>query len=191
MNNDNKQNNMDYYEETVKVDKVYEGNIIDVEYITVKLPNGKIATRDVVRHPGASVIIPLTDDGYLYLVEQYRKPNDVVLLELPAGKLDKGEDPYVCAERELKEETGLEAREIKKVFSFNTTPGFSDEIIHMYIARGLEQKDANPDEDEFLSCRKYSIKELKNMVMCNTITDGKTIIGILIADRVYSNDLQI
>src|SRR5690554_1384709 len=97
---------MNYEEKTVKVDRKYTGNIINVDRVTVELPNGKEATRDIVRHPGASVVVPITDDGELLLVEQFRKPCEMISLEIPAGKLDDGEDPEVCAIRELREETG-------------------------------------------------------------------------------------
>ncbi len=175
---------MNYTEKTVLTEVKYEGNIIDVERITVELPNGKIATRDVVRHVGAAVVIPIDEDGNIYVVEQYRKPFDEVLLELPAGKLDSpDEDPALCAERELKEETGLTAEKIEKVAAIYTTPGFSDEIIHMYMATGLKQGASCTDEDEFLSCKKFQLKELVQMVINNKIKDSKTIIGILYADR--------
>ena len=115
---------MDYMEKTIRVDRKYTGNIINVDRVTVELPNGKEATRDIVRHPGASVVIPITEDGDLLLVEQFRKPCEMVSLELPAGKLDAGEAPEVCAERELREETGYIAGSIRKVIEIHSTPGF-------------------------------------------------------------------
>lgn len=179
---------MDYNEKTIKIDKKYDGNIINVENITVELPNGKVSTRDVVRHIGAAVVLPVGQNGEIYLVEQFRKPFDEVLLELPAGKLDrKDEDPKECAIRELKEETGLEADKMEKIITLYTTPGFSDEIIHLYLATGLKQGEACTDEDEFLTCKKYSLDELVKMVLDQEIKDAKTIVGVLYA----ANQLRI
>lgn len=174
---------MDYFEKTLSVEKVYNGNIINVEKITIELPNGKIATRDVVRHPGAAVVVPLDSEGYVYMVRQYRKPLEKESLEFPAGKLDKGEAPLNCAIRELREETGLNAEEMKFMVSIDSTPGFSDEILHMYIATGLTAGETCPDEDELVSTEKHKVSELVSMVMKGEITDAKTIIGILIADK--------
>lgn len=119
---------MNYYEKTIKEERKYTGNIINVDKVTVVLPNGKESTRDVVRHPGASVIVPITNDGKIIMVEQYRKPCEMISLELPAGKLDAGEPPEECAKRELHEETGYIAGKLTKVLSIHTTPGFSDEV---------------------------------------------------------------
>ena len=174
---------MKYFEKTINSERKYTGNIINVEYLTVELPNGKIATRDVVRHSGASVVIPVTDDGYIYLVEQFRAPCNESLLEFPAGKLDKGEAPENCAIRELKEETGLVAENIRKLYSTYTTPGFSDEVLHIFLATGLKETEACPDEDEFLSVKKLSINDAIKMVFNGEITDSKTIIGVLTAER--------
>lgn len=177
---------MDYEEKTISKQKVFEGNIIDVESWKVTLPNGKEATRDVVIHPGASVVIPVTDDGQIYMVRQFRKPIDKECLELPAGKLDKGEDPLECAKRELKEETGLDTKNIKHLLKIHSTPGFSNEVLNMYIATDLYEGEACADEDEFISAEKYPIATLVDMVMKNEITDSKTIIGILMADKLMS-----
>ena len=128
---------MDYEEKTISEERKYSGNIINVNRATVLLPNGKQATRDIVRHPGASVVVPITDDWELLLVKQYRKPCEMVSLELPAGKLDEGELPETCAIRELREETGYVPENIQKVMDIHSTPGFSDEVLHMYVATGL------------------------------------------------------
>lgn len=163
---------------------MYKGNIINIELQTVELPDGREATRDVVLHPGASVVIPLTEDGQLYMVRQFRKPIDKVSLEIPAGKLDHGEDPLVCAVRELKEETGLTAESMKHLVSIHSTPGFSNEVLHMYLATGLTEGELCADEDEFISSEKVPVDKLVNMVLSGEITDAKTIIGILLADRI-------
>ena len=182
---------MDYFEKTIKTEEIYKGNIIDVEKQTIVLPNGKTATRDIVRHMGASAVVPVTDSGEIYLVKQYRKPLDIVSLEIPAGKLDENEDPRECAIRELKEETGLVAGEIKKILTFHSTPGFSDEIIHIYIATELTCEEASPDEDEFISSRKYKLDDLLGMISTGVIADGKTIAGILFAEKVLKGNFTI
>ncbi len=176
---------MDYNEKTLKTEDIYKGNIIRIQKQTVSLPNGKEATRDIVLHPGASVVIPINDNGELYMVKQFRKPLDLTTLELPAGKLDSpGEDPKICAERELMEETGLTADKIEHLISIHTTPGFCNEVIHVYTATGLTQGEACTDEDEFLDVERLHISELVDMVLEHKITDAKTIIGILMAERI-------
>ena len=182
---------MNYYEKTVNEERKYTGNIINVDKVTVVLPDGRESTRDVVRHPGASVILPITDDGKIIMVEQYRKPCEMISLELPAGKLDAGEPPEECAKRELKEETGYIAGKLAKVLTIHSTPGFSDEVLHMFVATDLVEKNAHPDEDEFISCRKYDISELISMVEKGEITDAKTIIGIFLADRIIKGEHKL
>lgn len=175
---------MDYSEKTLKTEDIYNGNIIKVQNLTVSLPNGKEATRDIVLHPGASVVIPINEHGELYMVKQFRKPLDITTLELPAGKLDSAnEDPKVCAERELMEETGLRAGKIEHLISIHTTPGFCNEVIHMYTATDLTLGEACADEDEFLDVEKVHVSLLVDMIMSHKITDAKTIIGILMAER--------
>jgi ADP-ribose pyrophosphatase len=182
---------MNYEEKTVSEKHIYTGNIINVEKVTVTLPDGRLATRDIVRHPGASAVIPLNKSDELYMVRQYRKPLEAVSLEIPAGKLDPGEDPAVCAERELKEETGLSASQIIHIASIHSTPGFSDEILHLYAAVGLQEGDACADEDEFISTEKYKVDELIRMVLDGKITDAKSIIGIFLADKIISGTINI
>lgn len=182
---------MNYYEKTISEERKYTGNIINVSKITVELPNGKVATRDVVRHPGASVVVPITDDGMLLMVTQFRKPCDMISLELPAGKLDNGEAPEICAKRELLEETGFLAGNMVKALEIHSTPGFSDELLHMYVATNLVKSEAHPDEDEFISCSKHSIPDLINMIKKGEITDAKTIIGIFLADKIEKGEYKI
>lgn len=182
---------MNYYEKTVKEERKYTGNIINVDKVTVVLPDGREATRDVVRHPGASVIVPITSDGKIIMVEQYRKPCEMISLELPAGKLDKNEPPEECAKRELMEETGFIAGKLTKVLTIHSTPGFSDEVLHMFVATDLTEKNACPDEDEFISCKKYEISDLISMIEKGQITDAKTIIGIFLADRIKKGEHKL
>ncbi|WP_265444470.1 NUDIX domain-containing protein [Acetivibrio straminisolvens] len=182
---------MNYEEKTISKKSVYSGNIISVESVNVLLPNGKEASRDVVLHPGASVVIPINDNNEIYMVRQYRKPVEKELLELPAGKLDKGEDPGVCAKRELKEETGLEADKIKHILSFYSAPGFTNEILHIYAAVGLHEGEACADEDEFISTKKVPVDKLVEMVLNHEITDAKSIIGIFLAEKIVKGEIKI
>ncbi|HHV59546.1 MAG TPA: NUDIX hydrolase [Clostridiaceae bacterium] len=178
---------MNYEEKTISSTRIYNGSVITVDALKVLLPNGKEAKRDLVLHPGASVIIPVTEAGEVYMVSQYRKPIEKISLEIPAGKLDPGEAPEVCARRELKEETGLEAGRITHLISVHSTPGFCNEVLHMFLATDLVEGDTCADEDEFLNCEKYTLDELVEKILNHEITDAKTIIGILLADRMYRN----
>ncbi|WP_027621266.1 NUDIX domain-containing protein [Acetivibrio clariflavus] len=182
---------MNYEEKTLSKKQIYQGNFIGVESWSVLLPNGKEATRDVVIHPGASVVIPMTEDGQIYMVRQYRKPIDKVSLEIPAGKLDKGEDPLNCAVRELKEETGLETKDIKHLINIHSAPGFTNEVLYMYVARDLQQGESCADEDEFISAEKYPVSTLVDMILKKEITDAKTIIGILLAEKLIKGEIKI
>ncbi len=174
---------MNYEEKTVSCEKVYKGSIIDVERLKVELPDGSCSNRDIVRHQGASVILPVDNDNGIYVVRQYRKAIERISLELPAGKVDEGEKPEECAVRELKEETGLTAQSIKLMFRIHSTPGFSDEVLYLFYAEGLTKGDLNLDKDEFLSCEKYHLDKLIKMVYDGYITDAKTIIGVLAASH--------
>ncbi|NLK88398.1 MAG: NUDIX hydrolase [Clostridiaceae bacterium] len=182
---------MDYIEKTVSKKSIYNGNIIDLELLTVTLPDGRQATRDIVRHPGASAVVALNGKGELYMVRQFRKPLEAVSLEIPAGKLDQGEDPLECARRELKEETGLSAEKLQHVVSVHSTPGFSDEVLHIYAATHLQEGDSCADADEFITTEKYSVSRLLEMILEGKITDAKTIIGVFLADRIISGKISI
>jgi ADP-ribose pyrophosphatase len=170
---------MEYTEKTLEVKDIYQGSVIKVQSQTVSLPDGNLAQRDIVLHPGGCVIIPLNEKRELYLVRQYRKPLNKTTLELPAGKLDKPEeDPRLCAERELMEETGLRADKIEFLMDIHVSPGFCNEVIHMYMATGLKQGESCTDDDEFLSVEKINIDKLLDMIINHEVTDAKTIIGI-------------
>jgi len=182
---------MNYEEKTITKKHIYKGNVIQVDLLSVMLPNGKEAMRDIVSHPGASVVIPISDNGELYMVTQYRKPIENISLEIPAGKLDAGEEPSKCAERELSEETGLKAKVLKHIISIHSTPGFSNEVLHMYVAKDLEEGDSHADEDEFISCKKYPVKALLEKVLNHEITDAKSIIGILLADKIIKGEIEL
>lgn len=164
-----------HIEKKVEDELKYDGSIIKVFRDTVVLENGKIATRDVVRHKGASCVAPLTDKNELIFVKQFRYPIEKELLELPAGKLDTtSEDPMVCAIRELKEETGCTADNVEYMGDFISTAGFSDENIRLFLATGLHMGENDLDEDEFLDVIKIPIDKAVEMVMSGEIIDGKT-----------------
>jgi len=182
---------MKYEEKTVSEKHIYKGNIIDIFHYTVTLPDGRQATRDIVKHPGASAVIALNEKGEMYMVRQYRKPIEVESLEIPAGKLDPGEDPQICAGRELKEETGLTAKNLNHLISIHSTPGFSNEVLHLYVATGLSEGESCSDEDEFIDSEKYPVSELLQMVLKGEITDAKSIIGIFLADKIIDKKIDI
>lgn len=169
---------MNLKEKTIASKTIYNGKIINVTLDTVICPNGKEASREIVRHPGGVAVVPVDEKGFVYMVEQYRIPYDEIILEVPAGKLDKGENPDVAAIRELKEETGLSAENMQFMGSFYPTVGFCDENLRMYLATGLSEGEDNPDEDEFVITRKIHIDELIKMIMENKICDGKTIAAL-------------
>jgi len=153
----------------------HKGNILTFYTDTVELENGKNATRDVIRHKGAVCIAPLTDNGELLFVSQYRYPIARELLELPAGKRDSyDEDPLDCAHRELEEETGMKAGEMIHLGAYLPAAAYCDEKIDLYLARGLYQGKANPDDDEFIDVIKFPIERAVDMIMSGEIDDGKT-----------------
>lgn len=153
----------------------FEGRLLKVNVDTVILPNGEKTTREFIRHPGAVGILPILDDGSMIFVKQFRYPLDTVLYEIPAGKLDLGEDPDLCAARELSEETGYSASCWQKLTSIATTPGFTDEVIHLYAATGLTKFAQHTDEDEFIEVVVLSQEEVKQMVLNEDIFDAKTL----------------
>ena len=163
-------------EKTVKIEKIFSGKIISLQVDDVELPNGKLSKREIVKHPGAVAIIALTDEGKLILVEQYRKALEKVIVEIPAGKLEPGEKPELCAARELEEETGYECEALERLISFYTSPGFADELVHLYVATGLKKKEnaASLDEDEFVNLMEVSLDEAAELVKNQRIFDAKT-----------------
>lgn len=170
---------MNFEEKTMKCERVYEGRIINVRVDTVELPNKKYSKREIVEHPGAVGIIPVTQDKKIILVKQFRKPVEEVLLEIPAGKIEAKEDPYRCALRELEEETGFATNNVKKLSEFYTTPGFSNEVMHIYLAENLKEGTVNLDEDENIEIITLSIEEILDKIKTGEIKDAKTIVGIL------------
>lgn len=168
---------MDLKETMVSSQTIFEGKIIKVTLDQARLPDGSLAPREVVYHPGGVAVLALDDDNTVYLVKQYRYPIQQLLLELPSGKLDHGAEENVLlgAQRELSEETGLEAAEWTYLGYTLASPGFCDEALHMYLARGLTRKRQHLDEDEFLDVVTMPFGQLVEQVMDGTITDGKTV----------------
>lgn len=171
----------DLVEKFIKSEVVFEGNLLTVRRDTVELPNGKHATRELIQHPGAVAVVPIRNDGKILLVRQFRYPVDQLTLEIPAGKLDSGEAPEACAKRELEEETGYKAKKLRLLSSILTTPGFTNEVIHLYLAEDLVLAEQCPDEDEFIDVEVFTKEEIKKMIENGTICDAKSLLGLLLA----------
>lgn len=169
---------MKLFEKTLSEEYKYRGRIINLKIQHVELPNGRVSSREIIEHPGAVAIIPFLDENTIILVEQFRKALDQVILEIPAGKIDKGENPEACGIRELEEETGYKANEFEYLGKIATTPGFTDEVIYIYKADNLYKGEINMDEDEFINLKTYKIEEIKDMVKKGQIIDGKTIAAL-------------
>lgn len=166
-----------FEETTIRTNPIFEGRIISLQVDEVRLPNGETATREIVKHPGAVAVMALVD-GKMLVVEQYRKPLEKSQVEIPAGKLDKGEEPLDAAKRELEEETGYKAGSIRHLTSFYTSPGFADEIVHLYVAEDLARGKVNLDEDEFLDCEAITLEQAEDYMKQNRISDAKTILAV-------------
>lgn len=167
-------------EERLRSEKIYRGRILDVSKDTVLLENGTEAIREVVHHPGGACVVPLTSDGCVLMVRQFRYPHHAETLEVPAGKLEYGEEPLQCAVRELKEEVGGEADVLEPLGSLYPTPAYDEEVIYMYLARQLKETHAQSlDEDEFLDVIRVPLKDAVQMVMDDRIKDAKTQIALL------------
>ena len=171
------------FEKKIDGKTLYEGVIVNVRLDRAELVNGDVVRREVVEHPGGVTVIPVEEDGTVWCVRQFRYPFQREMLEVPAGKLEIGEKPMPAAVRELSEETGLEAGRMIYLGACCTSPGFSTEVLHIYLALELKHGDAHPDEDEFLNVEKHSLETLTEMVMSGEIDDAKTIIAVLKARR--------
>ena len=170
----------DLIEKKISSEDIFDGTLLHVKRDKVLLPNGNESVREWIKHPGASSVIPLLPDGRVILVRQYRYPVGQVTLEVPAGKLDvEGEDPLECAVRELSEETGYTAETFTKLTTIATTVGFSDELIHLYMAEGLQPGKQHTDDDEFINVVKVPLAEAVKMAEDGRIIDAKSIISIL------------
>ena len=178
---------MELEEKRLSSEEIFDGVAIHLFRDEILLPNGNKGVREVVRHPGAVCVLPLTEDGEVIFVNQFRYALNKVTLEVPAGKLEKGEDPTEAALRELSEETGIEAKKIVPMGALYTTPALMDEIIYMYIATDLSQGEQQLDEDEYVNAIKIPLDKAVEMVMNGEIRDAKTQTMILKADKYFSN----
>lgn len=162
-------------EEAQRSELLFEGRFLHARRDEVRLPDGSVSTREYVVHPGAVVVIPLLDDGRVVLERQYRYPVGQVMVEFPAGKLDAGEDPFVCGQRELIEETGYRAREWAYAGRMHLAVAYSTEVIHIYFARGLEAGERQLDAGEFLDVFSAQPQQLLDWCRDGTVTDAKTL----------------
>lgn len=170
-----------FEEKTIETDLKYTGKIITLQVDEVELPNGKKGKREIVKHPGAVAVMAITNDKKIILVEQYRKALERSIIEIPAGKIEQGELPEKTALRELEEETGYTTNKLQYVQTFATSPGFADEIIHLYFAENIEKmtEKAALDEDEFVELMHVSIEEMESLIVNNRIYDAKTAFAFL------------
>lgn len=176
-------------EKTIHRQMIFEGKVISLRIEDVALPNGQIAKRELVAHPGAVAIVAITNEGHLIFVKQYRKALERTLIEIPAGKIEQGEAPEMTALRELEEETGYTTKDLTFIQSIATSPGFADEIIHLYVARQLIQVE-NPiagDEDEFIDVITVPLEEAEEMIQTGDIIDAKTVVAIHLAKNMITS----
>ena len=170
----------------VKSRRAYAGKVISLDVDTVRFPDGSIGELEMIRHPGASAVVPfLSDplgvDPQVLLIRQYRYAAEGFLLEIPAGRLNPGEDPQACARRELKEETGCSAEQVEQLFTMYTTPGFTDEKIHLFMATVLVAGETSHEADEFLDLEPMLLSRALEMIEAGEIKDAKTALGLLFA----------
>ncbi len=179
---------MDFFEDTLNSRNIFNGRLIKLRVDEVILPNGRKSTREIVEHPGAVAVVAVDEENNILMVKQYRKAIEKVLLEIPAGKLEKGESEEECVKRELVEETGYFPKSIKRVTSFYTSPGFSNEVIHLFIAKELKKESMKADFDEYLQVVKMPAKEVLKKIHSGEIADGKTISGLLLTYSLIEGD---
>lgn len=175
---------MHLHEKTLTSEVIYSGPIFTITHDTAELEDGGTAVRDVLHHHGGVCVIPITDNNEIYLVKQFRYPFACVTREVPAGKLEKGENHSECGKRELLEETGCVCSEYIYLGEMLPTPAYNSEITYMYLARGLELDKQRLDKDEFLDVEKLPLSEAVKLVMEGKLRDGKTQIAILKAARI-------
>jgi ADP-ribose pyrophosphatase len=171
---------------TLESRRIYTGRVLNLDIDRVRFPDGSVGELEMIRHSGASAVVPfLSDpagnDPQLLLIKQYRYAANGFLYELPAGRLDPGEDPASCARRELREETGCSAERVEFLYTMYSTPGFTDERIHLFMATGLTTGDTGHESDEFLTVEAFPLSRALEMIRDGMIKDAKTALGILYA----------
>jgi ADP-ribose pyrophosphatase len=176
------QNSQSLTEKTKSSKEVFKGKLLHIFYDEAILPDGSISSREWIKHPGACAIVPIFENGDVMLIDQYRYPAKKLFLEVPAGKIDSGEHPDDTAKRELLEETGLSANKLEKIGHLYPAIGYADEIIHIYIAKGLLESTENTDDDEFVIKKRLPFVEAIEMVHSGEIDDAKTITCLLRAE---------
>lgn len=174
---------MIFEEKTMKSEKIYDGKVLNLKVDTVELPDKKYSKREIVEHPGGVAIVAITKDKDLVMVKQYRKAIEDFILEIPAGKLEVNEEPRETAIRELREETGYEAKKLTYISEFYTSPGYCNEKIHIFLAEDLIEVSPTPDIGEFIEKDIIPLEDLLKMLDRGEIMDSKTIIGIFIAKQ--------
>lgn len=175
---------MDFEEKTLDSEYVYRGKVINVLRDNVEISTGHKSVREVVEHSGGVVIVAQKSDDTILMVKQFRYPIKQTVLELPAGKLEKGEEPFPAAKRELEEETGYRADEWQSLGYINTTPGFCNEKLYLYLAKNLKFVGEHPDEGEIIQCFEYNINEIFEKIKNGEINDAKTICGLMRAFKI-------
>ena len=171
---------VDFSEKTIKKDTIYSGKIIEVNLQTVVLPNGRKSKREIVNHPGGVAILAYKDDDTIFMVEQFRKPIEKSILEIPAGKIEKNENVEACGRRELEEEIGYRAKKFEYLGKVVTSPGFCDECIYIFKARDLYKgRDNIGDEDEVINVKEVKLDKIKDMIKNGKIIDAKTICAFM------------
>jgi ADP-ribose pyrophosphatase len=178
-------------ETQVDTELAYDGHFLKVQRDTVRLPDGKISTREYIKHPGAVVILPVFDDGSILVERQFRYPLDRVFIEFPAGKIDPNEDPLDCAKRELQEETGYTAADWKFVTTIHNAIAYSNEHLDIFLARGLTAGASKLDDGEFLETFKASIPDMLAWVREGKITDVKTVIGTFWLEKILAGQWKV
>lgn len=173
---------------TISSQRIYTGRVLDLDIDRVRFPDASEGQLELIRHSGAAAVVPFLDkpnddSARILLIRQYRYAADRFLYEIPAGRLERGEEPVACARRELREEAGCEAASLVSLGGFFTTPGFIDEFIHLFIAAGLTRGEAKPESDEFIHSESHTLLEGLRMIDRGEIVDGKTIIALFMADR--------
>lgn len=170
---------MELKETEISREYIFRGKILNLRVDEISTADGRRSKREIIEHSGGAGVVALDDEGRLLLVEQYRRPYDEVTLEIPAGKTDEKEEPLSCAARELYEETGATAESITSFGEIYPSPGYTDEVIHLFFAKGLKVGEAHPDDGELLRLRRVSVEDALSMIYSGEIKDAKTVIGIM------------